>query len=147
MRKATLIVIVLAVFAALMAACSSGSSGSPSAAAGSTSESTASSSPSESESEADVADVSGKKSLDVEADDFYFSPSTIRGTAGQQLTIKVENEGQATHTFTMESQNVDVEVEPGNEAEVNVTFPKSGSVEFICRFHASQGMTGELEVA
>jgi plastocyanin len=146
MRKAPLVV-MFATFAALMAACSSGSSGSPSAAAGSTGETTSSSSPTESASEADVADVSGKKSLDVEADDFYFSPNTIQGNAGQKLTIKVENEGQATHTFTIESQNVDVEVEPGNEAEVNVTFPQSGSVEFICRFHASQGMTGELEVA
>jgi plastocyanin len=143
-RKPTLIVAAFATFVLLASACSSGSS-SPSAAAGSTGETSSSSSSLPSES--DIADVSGKTSLPVEADDFYFSPNTIQGTAGQKLTIKVENEGAATHTFTIESQNVDVEVEPGNEAEMSVTFPDSGSVEFICRFHATQGMTGELRVA
>lgn len=91
----------------------------------------------------ETPDVTGG-SLSVEMDDFYFEPKTITGDAGSRLTLELENEGQAPHTFTIDEQDVDVEVEAGEDAEATVTIPESGSVQFYCRFHKSQGMVGTL---
>jgi plastocyanin len=78
---------------------------------------------------------------------FYFEPTVLQGTASQQLTIHLENKGTLPHTFTIDDQNIDVELQPGNEQDVQVTFASTGPVEFYCKFHRSSGMAGELLVA
>jgi len=93
------------------------------------------------------ANVSGKNSLSVEQDDFYFGPTVISGTAGQKLTIELENEGSVTHNFTIDSLGISEDVPAGSSKEVTVTFPDSGFTEFYCAFHRSQGMVGELTVS
>ena len=80
-------------------------------------------------------------------EDFFFSPNVLTGSAGQQLTLTIDNQGAATHTFTIASEHIDVTLAPGTQQTVKVTFPNSGSTEFLCRFHESMGMTGELQVA
>lgn len=92
-------------------------------------------------------DVSGESSLEFEMDDFYFEPTVLQGEAGQTVTLEAFNEGDEAHTFTSEELGVDEEVEPGGETSIEVTFPESGQVVFICRFHESQGMRGALEAA
>ena len=84
------------------------------------------------------------REIEVEADDFYFSPTFIKGTPGANLTLKLHNEGKASHTFTSTALHVDKEMKPGEKADVSVTVPTSSAVEFHCRFHASQGMRGVL---
>jgi plastocyanin len=139
-RLAIAAVVVLGMFAP---ACGSSSSSS-SAVAGSTS---TSSSASDSSSGAGPADVSGASTFDLQADNFFFSPAELDGKAGQTLKLTVKNVGSSTHTFTIDSENVDVTIEPGQEQQVTVTFPQSGSVEFYCKFHVSSGMKGTLTVA
>lgn len=92
-------------------------------------------------------DVSGESSVAFEMDDFYFEPTVLEGEAGQTVTLEVENEGENAHTFTSDELGVDEEVQPGEDAEIEITFPDSGQVVFECRFHASRGMRGEIEVA
>ena len=92
------------------------------------------------------SDVAGESEARLEADDFYFEPTVLVGTAGQRLTIEVENEGSATHTFTIDEQGIDEELSPGGSATVTVTFPDSGQLVFYCRFHRGQGMLGALQV-
>ncbi len=89
----------------------------------------------------------GKKTFTIDAQDFFFSPNVLTGSAGQQLTLTIDNQGAATHTFTIASEHIDVTLAPGTQQTVKVTFPNSGSTEFLCRFHESMGMTGELQVA
>ncbi len=36
------------------------------------------------------------------------------------------------------------DVEPGEEGEVTVTVPKSGTLTFYCKYHRDRGMTGTL---
>ena len=36
------------------------------------------------------------------------------------------------------------DINPNGKVSVTVTFPKSGFVEFYCRFHRASGMVGEL---
>jgi plastocyanin len=83
---------------------------------------------------------------EVELDDFYFEPTVLEGNPGQKVTLELKNEGSTEHTFTIDSENVDQELGPGKEAEVDVTIPKSGVVSFYCKFHKSDGMAGALAV-
>jgi len=85
-------------------------------------------------------------STELELDDNYFKPTTISGKAGSTLKLELKNEGSAEHTFTIDSQKVDKELEGGKTAEVTVKFPASGSVQFYCRYHKSSGMVGKLTV-
>lgn len=92
-------------------------------------------------------DVSGEGELDLELDDFYFSPTVITGTAGGTLTLHLENEGSTEHNFSVTDQGIDQDVENGEKAEVSVTFPDSGTLVFFCKYHQDMGMRGALEVA
>jgi plastocyanin len=83
---------------------------------------------------------------EVEMDDYYFEPTVLRGKPGEKVTLELKNEGQTEHTFTIDSQGVNKELGAGDEAEVDVTIPKSGVVSFYCRFHKSEGMAGALAV-
>lgn len=86
--------------------------------------------------------ASGK--TEIELDDFYFEPTVLRGKPGEKVELELKNEGTEDHTFTIDSQGVDQELAPGDEAEVTVTIPKSGDVSFYCKYHKSQGMAGAL---
>ncbi len=92
-------------------------------------------------------DVAGKSDTSLELDDFYFEPTLLKGKPGQKLTIELENEGQNEHNFSIDSQQLDKDVEPGDKFEVEVTFPKAGQVAFYCKYHKGQGMAGGLEAA
>ena len=87
---------------------------------------------------------SGK--TEVEMDDFYFNPTVLEGKPGQKVELELKNEGDTLHTFTIDSQSVDKELGPGEEAEVEVTIPKSGVVSFYCKIHKAEGMAGALAV-
>ena len=91
-------------------------------------------------------DVSGESELDLELDDFYFEPTVLSGTAGQKVTIGLENEGAVEHNFSLSDQAIDQDVEAGEKAQVTVTFPDSGTLVFFCKYHESMGMRGALQV-
>src|SRR5262245_4685069 len=96
----------------------------------------------------DVSGETGK--IEIEMDDDYCEPTILKGEPGQKVTLELMNEGNSRHTFTIADQGaeeVDQEVQPGDEAEVDVTFPQSGTIAFICRFHESRGMVGGLGVS
>jgi plastocyanin len=94
-------------------------------------------------------DVTGLTTVNVDqqnASDYYFDPTVLSGTAGQKITVHVENKGTLPHTFTIDDQNISVELQPGDEKDVQVTLPTTGVVEFYCQFHHTLGMAGELKV-
>jgi plastocyanin len=91
-------------------------------------------------------DVAGISELEVEVDDFYFAPTVLEGEAGQALSLSLFNEGAAPHTFTIDDQDVDVQLGAGESGQAEVTFPDSGALVFYCRFHVSGGMLGGLSV-
>ena len=89
-------------------------------------------------------DVKGKGALDLEADNYYFGPTFLRGTPGQKLKLEIENESSTLHNFSIPEQHVDVNIPRKGKVVVEITFPSSGVVRFICKFHESRGMNGEL---
>lgn len=145
MRK---ILLVVAALLLLGAACGSDSDDSSGSASGSGTEesTTVASGPAPVTLEGDVTnrgteDLSGSE-LDLELDDFYFSPTFIKVAAGGTVTLRLTNEGEAPHTFTIDSLGVDEEVPAGETADVEVEVPDSGATAWYCRFHKSQGMQG-----
>jgi len=143
MRNRTVIVAVLLALGALTTACTTSTS--TAAATSSSATPTATTSPIPT-SPAPPADVTGKSAFTIDTYDNFFSPNTLNVSAGQKLNLTITNLGAATHTFTISSEGVDVLLAPGTSQTVEVTFPKSGSTQFVCRFHESMGMVGQLQV-
>jgi plastocyanin len=93
-------------------------------------------------------DVTGVTSLELEADNFYFEPTVIKGTPGQRLTLTIKNESSGTeHNFSVESQHINKDLEGGKTYTVSVTLPQSGTISFFCEYHRSVGMNGGLQVS
>jgi plastocyanin len=145
MRNRTVLVATLLALSVLATACTSATSSSAAAPPASSSPS-ATGSPVPT-SPAPATDMSGKASFTIDAYDDFFSPNVLMGSANQKLSLTIDNKGAAVHTFTITSgENVDVTLMPGTSQTVDVTFPKSGSTQFVCRFHESMGMVGQLQV-
>ena len=143
MRNRTVILATLLALGVLATACTTSTSSSA-AATSSSPTPTATTSPIPT-SPAPPADVTGKSSFTIDTYDNFFSPNTLTGSAGQKLELTIANKGAATHTFTIASEDIDVLLAPGTSQTVEVTFPKSGSTQFVCRFHESMGMVGQLQ--
>jgi plastocyanin len=90
--------------------------------------------------------VSGESQITVELADFSFAPTVLEGEAGQSLSVDLSNVGMAPHTFTIDGEDVDVQLGAGESGQAEVTFPDSGALVFYCRFHISGGMLGGLSV-
>jgi plastocyanin len=90
-------------------------------------------------------DVTGMSSVEIEADNFYFKPTVLKGTAGQKLTITIKNDTGTEHNFSQEAQHVNKDVEGGQSQTVQVTLPASGTISFFCEYHHGQGMAGGLQ--
>ena len=93
----------------------------------------------------DVSTASGK--VEIELYDNYFEPTVLKGKPGQMVELELKNKGKVAHTFTLSEQSVDKEIQPGDETETQVTFPQSGELKFVCKFHQSGGMIGALQAS
>src|SRR2546422_228018 len=89
-------------------------------------------------------DVRNLSKLELEADDYYFSPTFLRGKPGQKLTLLVENEASALHNISIPALGIDNDIPPRGKIQVDVTFPASGILAVSCKFHGSLGMNGQL---
>ena len=84
--------------------------------------------------------------VEMELDDFYLGPTFVKGAPGQTVTVELENEGDADHTFTIDSLSIDETLSPGDTKDVEVKLPDTGVLAYYCRFHKSQGMQGAFYV-
>ena len=127
MRK---ILILLGAVAVFVAGCGGSSSSTPVKLTGST-------------TNKGTKDLSGT-SIDLEQHDFFYNPTFVKGgTPGATITVHLKNTGQNPHNFTVASQGISKDVDPGGTADVTITLPQSGATEFHCKFHQqSNGMQG-----
>lgn len=84
--------------------------------------------------------------LEMELDNFYFEPTFVEAPGGSTVSVELTNEGEAAHTFTIDSLNIDQELQPGESRTVEVELPEEGQLVFYCRFHDGQGMKGAFNV-
>jgi YVTN family beta-propeller protein len=84
---------------------------------------------------------------ELEADDYCFSPTFLRGRPGQTLTLLVENEAGTLHNVSIPALGIDKDIPPKGKVQVDVTFPASGTLALSCKFHGPLGMNGQLLTA
>ena len=94
-----------------------------------------------------------RRTIEITASNMEYSPSEITATPGEQLTIRLVNNGQEAHNIEFElpsgEQELDTNVQPGETATLNITAPDStGSYTFYCPVenHHQKGMEGKLIV-
>ncbi len=87
--------------------------------------------------------ATGGATTRVALEDFQFVPADITVAAGAELEL--DNEGEAPHTFTVQGQQIDVEVAAGENGSATIDLP-AGDYEVICRFHQGQGMVATMTV-
>lgn len=84
-------------------------------------------------------------SLNVEAGDFFFSPTCeLSVRTGSTVTLTVHNSGQALHNVTFSDQGIDADVAPGQTVTVNVKVGAAGTYAYFCKYHRTSGMVGTL---
>jgi YVTN family beta-propeller protein len=89
-------------------------------------------------------DVRGQVALTLAADDYYFAPTFLRGEPGQTLRLEVENESRTLRNISFPALHIDQDIPPKGSVDVQVTFPPSGTVRFLCKLHAALGMSGKI---
>jgi len=77
----------------------------------------------------------------IELDNFFFKKTFLKATAGT-VTVQLENGGSVPHTFTIDAQNIDETLQPGDTKSVTVNVTAGKPTAFYCRFHKGQGMQG-----
>ena len=87
--------------------------------------------------------ATGGATTRVAMEDFRFVPADITVAAGAELEL--DNEGEAPHTFTVQGQEIDVQVAAGENGSATINLP-AGDYEVICRFHQGQGMVATMTV-
>lgn len=86
-------------------------------------------------------ETSGETRIAME--DNVFQPNSLEVTSGTELEL--DNEGENPHTFTIDGEGIDVQVNAGENGTATIDLDP-GTYDFICRFHSSLGMTGSLTV-
>jgi len=81
-------------------------------------------------------------STTITMSDNTYAPSDPVVAAGD---VELVNDGQAPHTFTIEGEDVDVEVAAGETATASVEL-EPGTYTVFCEFHRAQGMETTLTV-
>jgi len=92
-------------------------------------------------------DVTGKSTVKVEAGSYYFEPSVLKGTPGQQLTLHVVNETGTGHNLSVGAEHVNDDIDGHGTVDAKVTMPASGVLSFWCEYHKNLGMVGGLLVS
>ena len=72
-----------------------------------------------------------------------FEPSTLRAKTGEEIMVEVNNEDDTAHDFAIESLDLNTgTIEAGEVSTATLTVPEGG-LEFVCTFHSD--MKGRLE--
>ena len=79
----------------------------------------------------------------VRLDDFAFEPDCLLASSG--ATIRLENVGEAPHTFTVGGTDVNVEVAAGEIAESSLSGVEPGRYAVTCVYHSQMEATLEVE--
>ena len=88
----------------------------------------------------DAAEASATSTVTMSDNDYAPADPVV---ANGKLTIV--NEGESPHTFTVDGENVDVEVEAGAKATASIDLAP-GTYTLYCQFHRAQGMETTLTV-
>lgn len=73
--------------------------------------------------------------------DNQFEPSIFTTSAD---TITVSNDGQALHSFTLEEGGIDLDIQAGDSAMIDLSALDAGTYDLTCKYHPE--MTGQVTI-
>ena len=89
----------------------------------------------------------------VKAVDFRYEPAAFARTAGKQVTMSITNDGKVTHNVSLPeiggipADLLSIDIAPGKTENLIFIAPdEPTTLEFFCKFHKDQGMTGNLQL-
>ena len=93
--------------------------------------------------------VEGALEVTVTAVDIDFQPDALEIAAGEPTNVKIINEGETVHDFTLEAADLHVNIEPGETLTTSFTLDEPGTYEAKCTVagHADAGMTIDVTVS
>jgi plastocyanin len=92
-----------------------------------------------------IREVARKTDQPMDAGDFYFKGTFLRGKPGQSLRLEIKNVTQQLHNFSIVGQEIDRDLPVDDQRhDIQVTLPESGALRFFCKYHADRGMSGQL---
>lgn len=102
-----------------------------------------------------VEEESPVPNVEVVATDFAFAPTTLTATAGEAVSITLDNQGAAPHTMTLYEDEAYATAVAGADTQnvaggatggITVTFDEAQTYYFRCEVHPAQ-MEGTIEVS
>lgn len=94
-------------------------------------------------------DASEARTIEVHADEYAFTPSTLHARAGRLLHIVLHNDGEMRHNLTFPgiAQGTPT-LEPGETAILSLELEEPGTYRFECTMtgHHEAGLRGNLIV-
>jgi plastocyanin len=147
--------VIGAILAMVAAACGGGASGTgattapgsttaPAATTGAPVATTAPANTDDANTDDPNTDTGDEFDTSISVTDFAFNPSSFTFVHDQTLGLLAQG-AKSPHTFTIEELEIDEPIAPGVVATVTIS-GEPGTYEFICRFHAGQGMKGTVEL-
>ena len=99
--------------------------------------------------EAATTNSGSAQTIEIDATDFAFTPSTIAIDAPGTYTFVVTNSGQAPHALEIDGHGIEEEtdtIEAGGKAELTVEITEAGEYEIYCPVagHRDMGMEGTV---
>lgn len=91
--------------------------------------------------------IAKEPAFEMETGLFYYEPTVIEAPPRTQMVAEIGNESRAKHTFTIKELGIDEEIGPFEMTGFLLDAPPPGNYLIICRYHADQGMRGELRIA
>lgn len=88
-----------------------------------------------------------KREIEVFARDFYFEPSLISLSLGENVSIILKNMGESPHDLVVEGLDVKTKIIKPNETDkIEFVASMAGTYKFYCsvRDHRQRGMEGQL---
>lgn len=89
-----------------------------------------------------------KGEVNITETEFKISPSNLQFKKGETAVLKIENAGNFPHVYKIEGLEKEVNLQPGENKELEVTFDQPGTYKVLCTVdaHADKGMVGEIVV-
>jgi len=93
-------------------------------------------------------DLTDARIIEMTADDWSFSPSSITAKQGEKIVIRLKG-AEGVHSFAIADLGINVSINPGETKDIEIPTDKVGTLAFRCRIPCGEGhmdMKGEIIV-